>query len=135
MSTATPEAPGVTGLLAPSRSPGCGTTPPDFVMRAVITTRVAPDSLFSGLIAIESFRLNLSGSSLTLARTTASGGPPPSGSRANTNSVSSGEARFASAGEIVTVPLTVLPDGAAAAAAPLAGAVFAGADGIAALFG
>ena len=54
MRTATPDAPGATGELMPSRSPGFGTTPPDFATRAVITTRVARDNVFSGLIAIES---------------------------------------------------------------------------------
>src|SRR3990172_6498751 len=126
MFTATPAAPSATGALAPSMSPVWGTAVPDFDTRAVTTMRAAFDSLNCGLIDIESSSLNLSGRSLTLARSTASGGPPPSGPCANTNSVSSAEAPLASAGAMVTVPLTEAPAatfaGSALADSTLAGA-------------
>ncbi len=62
-----------------------------------------------GAIARESSSVNRNGSSLTRARTTATGMREPSAGRANTNTESSGRTFAASAGLSVTVPLTLRP--------------------------
>src|SRR6185369_17733786 len=105
MRTATPVAPGATPVVSPARSPGCGNAVPLLLTRAPIVTCVALESLAAGDIAMLSSRVNVSGRSRTVFRSTASGIRPPVG-RANTKTASSGAACAASAGSSVTTPLT-----------------------------
>src|SRR4051812_1366249 len=95
-----------TGALAPWRSPACGVALPDFEMRAVTTTFGKAESFAAGDMAMLSSSANLNGRSRTLRLKTASGIAGPSAARANTNTVSSGDALPASAAERLTVPCT-----------------------------
>src|SRR5690606_1068951 len=116
--TVTPEVPGATGSVNPSRSPGCATGLPLFETRAPTPTRVSPESFAAGVIAMLSSSRNSAGRSRTRRRVTARGRRDPAAARAKMKTVSSGAARPASAGARRTVPVMRLASAVGSGFAP-----------------
>ena len=103
--------PGLIGAVCPVRSPGCKVAPPDFEIRASMTTSGKDDKFMPGAIAIASVNENKYGHFCGAGiRNTANGirdvGVLVPAARASTNNISPGVIFAASCGAIVTEPDT-----------------------------